>query len=111
MTVNVTWSLLNAGNAENICQYFADNKFIINNHTNFVDNPKELHVKNHPLKKELIERFQDSKFKTVREVASEMKEEYDELQFFKAVAYIKDLDKIRNTQSWKIFPELSKWLK
>lgn len=111
MSINVTWSLLNAANAENICDFFTENKYRISRMTNFVSNPIELHVKNHPLKDELMERFKESKYRTVREVALEMNDEYNELEFFKAVAYIKDLDRIRNTQSWKVFPELSNWLK
>jgi MoaA/NifB/PqqE/SkfB family radical SAM enzyme len=110
VSVNVTWSLLNVTNAENICKYFDEQNLNIAQNVNFVKYPNELHVKNHPYKNELMEKFKNSKYKMVREVGLEMKAEYDELQFFKAVAYIKELDKIRNTKSWKVFPELSSYL-
>lgn len=110
VSVNVSWSLLNAANAENICKYFDEQELNIKQNINFVEYPNELHVKNHPYKNELMEKFKNSKYKMVREVGLEMKAEYDELQFFKAVAYIKELDKIRNTKSWKVFPELSSYL-
>ena len=111
MWVNPCWSLLNVSNAENICQFFENNNMTLNNNINFVNSPKTLHLKNYPHKKSLIEKYKNSKFNMVRELSLELQEKFNQAEFLKAIDYIKDLDRIRKTKSWKVYPELSEFLK
>ncbi len=111
MWVNPCWSLLNVSNAENICQFFEDNNMKLNNNINFVNFPKTLHLKNYPYKNSLIEKYKNSKFNMVRELSLELQAKFNQTEFLKAIDYIKDLDRIRKTKSWKVYPELSEFLK
>lgn len=111
LSVNITWSLLNASNAENIMEYFEKNNIEINQNPNFVQSPAPLHPSNHPGALQLSEKYKKSKYKLVRNLGYEMARKSNELDFFKAMSYIKDLDKIRKTECWKIFPEFEEYLR
>tara|TARA_X000001036_G_C20672906_1_gene803123 strand:- start:882 stop:2123 length:1242 start_codon:yes stop_codon:yes gene_type:complete len=109
--VHPTWSLLNVANAENILNFFLANSMRINDNINFVSNPSVLHIKNYPHKDFFIEKYKNSKFKMVRELSLELQAEFNQAEFLKAINYIKDLDRIRKTKSWEVYPELSEFLK
>jgi hypothetical protein len=47
----------------------------------------------------------------VRELSLELQAEFNQAEFLKAINYIKDLDRIRKTKSWEVYPELSEFLK
>ena len=78
---------------------------------NFVNFPKTLHLKNYPYKNSLIEKYKNSKFNMVRELSLELQAEFNQTEFSNAVDYIKNLDRIRKTKSWEVYPELSEFLK
>jgi len=111
MDVNVTWSLLNAANAENILDTLNDLSVKVTENSNFVTVPPQLHVCNHPNAIELSEKFSNSKYVQVRDVSKELRKKPVEGNFEKAIEYIKDLDRARKTKSWEIFTELSEFLK
>lgn len=110
MGVNVTWSLLNISNAKNIVNFFEENNMVLNNNLNFVASPKELSVKNYPFKDELIEKYSSSNNHILKELAKALKEDFVQEEFDTAIRYIKDLDRVRKTKSYEVFPELSQFL-
>ena len=110
MNVNVTWSILNIANAENIIEYFKDLKIKVNANLNFVNSPICLSVKNYPFKEELIERYSKSDNVILQSLAKSLQEEFVQEEFDTAIRYIKDMDRVRKTKSYKVFPELSQFL-
>ena len=110
MNVNVTWSILNIANAENIIEYFKDLKIKVNANLNFVNSPICLSVKNYPFKEELIERYSKSDNVILQSLAKSLQEEFVQEEFDAAIRYIKDMDRVRKTKSYKVFPELSQFL-
>ena len=110
MNVNVTWSILNIANAENIIEYFKDLKIKVNANLNFVNSPICLSVKNYPFKEELIERYSKSDNVILQSLAKSLQEEFVQEEFDAAIRYIKDMDRIRKTKSYQVFSELSQFL-
>ena len=110
MNVNVTWSILNIANAENIIEYFKDLKIKVNANLNFVNSPICLSVKNYPFKEELIERYSKSDNVILQSLAKSLQEEFVQEEFDAAIRYIKDMDRVRKTKSYQVFPELSQFL-
>ena len=110
MNVNVTWSILNIANAENIVKHFKDLNIKINENLNFVNSPICLSVKNYPFKEELIERYSKSNSSILNNLAKALKEEFVQEEFEAAIRYIKDMDRVRKTKSYEVFPELSQFL-
>jgi sulfatase maturation enzyme AslB (radical SAM superfamily) len=108
--VNVTWSILNIANAENILKLIKDNEMKFNNNLNFVMSPKQLSIKNYPFKDELIEKYSAANDDTLNQLAKALSDEFVQEEFDSAIRYIKDLDRIRKTKSYKVFPELSQFL-
>ena len=110
MNVNVTWSILNIANAENIIEYFKDLKIKVNANLNFVNSPICLSVKNYPFKEELIQRYSKSDNVILQSLAKSLQEEFVQEEFDAAIRYIKDMDRVRKTKSYQVFPELSQFL-
>ena len=110
MNVNVTWSILNIANAENIIEYFKDLKIKVNANLNFVNSPICLSVKNYPFKEELIQRYSKSDNVILQSLAKSLQEEFVQEEFDVAIRYIKDMDRVRKTKSYQVFPELSQFL-
>ena len=110
MGVNVTWSILNIANAENILNFFRENNMELNTNLNFVNSPIELNVKNYPFKEDLIQKYSESNDPILNELANAMSADFVQEEFDTAIRYIKDLDRMRKTKSYEIFPELSQFL-
>lgn len=110
VAVSVTWSILNIANAENIITFFKENDIDVDTNLNFVMNPQELSIKNYPFKEELIERYLKSNESILNQLAKALEEEFVQEEFDMAIKYIKDMDRIRNTKSYEVFPELSQFL-
>lgn len=110
MGVNVTWSILNVANAENILNFFRKNNMELNTNLNFVNSPIELNVKNYPFKEDLIKKYSESNNPILNELANAMSANFVQEEFDTAIRYIKDLDRMRKTKSYEIFPELSQFL-
>jgi len=110
MSVNITWSILNISNAENILNFFEDNNMTVNSNLNLVNSPIELNVKNYPFKEELIERYSKSNNKMLNDLAKALSTDFNKEEFNRAIKYIKNLDKLRNTKSYEVFPELTQFL-
>lgn len=110
MNVNVTWSILNIANAENIIEYFKDLKIKVSANLNFVNSPICLSVKNYPFKEELIERYSKSDNVVLQSLAKALEDEFVQEEFDAAIRYIKDMDRVRKTKSYEVFPELSQFL-
>lgn len=110
MNVNVTWSILNIANAENIIKYFKDLNIKVNPNLNFVNSPICLSVKNYPFKEKLIQRYSNSTSIVLQSLAKSLEEEFVQEEFDTAMRYIKDMDRVRKTKSYEVFPELSQFL-
>lgn len=110
ISVNVTWSILNIANAENILNYFQENDIDFNNNLNFVNSPVVLHPKNYPFKDELIDKYSKSSNKSIRELAQMLTLDFNQEEFDQAISYIKTLDTVRSIKSYDIFTELGEFL-
>lgn len=110
--VNITWSLLNIYNAENIINFFESEGLVIVPNTNIVNDPKCLHPANHPLRDDMIARYSKSNNYHIQQLSKALKSrDHNKQDMQLAFNYIKDLDIIRKTKSYKIFPELAEHLK
>lgn len=110
MNVNVTWSILNIANAEKIIKHFEDLNIKVNTNLNFVNSPICLSIKNYPFKEELIKRYSQSDNNILNNLSKALEDEFVQEEFDAAIRYIKDMDRVRKTKSYEVFPELSQFL-
>lgn len=89
LEINVTWSILNVEDADEIVDTITGMGLKLVENTNFVYDPAFLHVSNHPNKP-------DVRYEPVK---AELAKPFNELQFHQACSYIKDLDRVRGTNA------------
>lgn len=101
-SINVTVSLLNIDKLFEIQDYYHEHKV----NFNVVSNPDMLSVKNIPLReKEMwIERYKD-----IPIVVQELRKEGDLPTLMKGIEYCHKLNKGRNADMNKLFPQLAEW--
>lgn len=108
---NVTWSILNIANAENIIRTLEEMKVPATPNINIVHSPVDLHPSNHPMRDELIEKYLNSGNNYLVNLGKILQSKtFNEQQFNNAVKYIKNLDSKRGTNASSVFPELKEYL-
>ena len=104
--VYYTTSILSVFQCMEAIEFFEDIRF----DQSVVTEPDFLSIKHLPedVKEKLRKKFTDPRLK---KVVAELNKDRDELKFHMALAYIKDLDKIRKIKSYELFDELEHLLR
>lgn len=112
LSINITWSILNIMDVIEILEFWEHNKISVNPLVNFVEYPRCLDFKNLPnnLKQILIDKYSNYQNTIVKTLISRLKYKRDEKQFRIFLEYMKNLDKIRNTDYLNIFPNLQEYV-
>jgi len=109
--INITWSLLNISNAPAIIDFFRQRGLQFSKSVNVVTKPEILNPSNHPNRDELIEEYVNSGDVFLVDLArTMMASPFKQEELDKAIDYIKELDKIRETKSYNVFHELKDYL-